>query len=86
MSLDGNAWDDALEMLGACGPGRSHLAQTVSTENEAVTPRPISPRSSNLSTCMLGESRQEASCPMPGMAFSFIQLAVMQGPCCSTAD
>ena len=59
-SLDGDAWDDALEMLGACGPvSRAHLATTVSTENELATPRPISPRGSDLSACMLGESRPE---------------------------
>ena len=59
-SLDGDAWDDALEVLGACGPaGRANLAHTVSTENELATPRHISPRSSDLSTCMLNESRTE---------------------------
>ena len=60
-ALDADAWDDALELLDACGPdSRAQLCRTTSTEQGPVTPRPLgSPQGSGLSACMLAESKSE---------------------------
>ena len=62
-ALDADAWDDALELLDACGPdSRAQLCRTTSTEQGPVTPRPLgSPMGSGLSACMLAESKHEVS-------------------------
>ena len=64
--LDGDAWDDALEMLDACGPdGRAQLCRTESTEQGPATPHPLSPLGSGLSNCMLAESKPEVRALAP---------------------
>ena len=66
-ALDADAWDDALELLDACGPdSRAQLCRTTSTEQGPVTPRPLgSPMGSGLSACMLAESKPEVSPALP---------------------